>query len=94
MISLQAVPVRNSAFTVRDVGEETIIISDKGDMLHTLNPVGASIWRNIDGKRCILDLMKLLLTEYAVSETVARKDILSFFEGLSKKAIVKCQLHT
>lgn len=92
MTNLQAIPRVNTDFTTRDVGEETIIISSKGDMLHTLDPVGAFIWRNIDGERSVKDILALLLEEYDVPAAAAEPDILSYFDELARKGIVKLGL--
>jgi hypothetical protein len=91
--TLQSIPAANPAFTVRDIGDETVIISEKGDMLHTLNEVGTAIWRNIDGKRSVQELLGLLLGEFDVPETKARGDILGFLKELESKEIIKWVLH-
>jgi methyltransferase-like protein len=89
MTSLQAIPRSNPDFTVRDVGEEIIFISAKGDMLHTLDSVGAFIWRNIDGKRSLKDILEILLESYDVVVATAEQDILRFFDELEQKNIVQ-----
>ena len=94
MASLQAIPRPNPCFTIRDIGDETIFLSEKGDMLHTLNAVGTFIWRNIDGKKSIRDILGLLLEEYEVPEPAARGDILRFFEELGEKNLVQWEENT
>ena len=89
MTSLQAIPRMNPDFTVRDVGEEMIFISSKGDMLHTLDSVGAFIWRNVDGKRSVKDILHILLESYDVVVAIAEKDLLRFFDELEQKNIVQ-----
>jgi hypothetical protein len=86
--SLQAIPRINPDFTVRDVGEEIIIISSKGDTLHTLDSVGAFIWRNIDGKRSVNDILEMLLESYDAVVATAERDMLLFFDELNQKNIV------
>ena len=88
MTSLQAIPRQNPDFTVRDVGEEMIFISSQGDMLHTLDSVGAFLWRSIDGKRSVKDILALLLESYDVVVATAEQDILRFFDELEQKNIV------
>jgi len=89
--NLQAIPRTNPDFTVRNVGEEVIFISSKGDMLHTLDPVGAFIWKHIDGERSIKDILAILLESYDVVVSTAEHDILHFFDELEQKNIV--QMH-
>jgi len=88
VITLTSVPTANPDVTVRDIGEETIILSQKGDMLHTLNAVGAFLWRSIDGRRSVRDILSALLREYAVGEATARDDVRAFFEELQSKGLV------
>jgi len=87
--NLQAIPRTNPDFTVRNVGEEVIFISSKGDMLHTLDPVGAFIWKHIDGERSIKDILAILLESYDVVVSAAERDILHFFDELERKNIVQ-----
>ena len=89
MTNLQAIPRTNPDFTVRNVGEEVIFISSKGDMLHTLGPVGAFIWKHIDGERSIEDILAILLESYDVVVSAAERDILHFFDELERKNIVQ-----
>lgn len=89
MTTLQAIPKPIPDFTVRDIGEEVIFISSKGDMLHTLDPVGAFIWKHVDGERSIKDILALLLESYDVVVATAEHDILGFFDELVQKNIVE-----
>ena len=89
MTTLRSIPRSNPDFTVRDVGEEIIIISSGGDMLHTLDPVGAFIWRKIDGTRSVKDILASLLEEYEVPAAEAQQDILRFFDELEQKRVVQ-----
>ena len=89
MTNLTAIPRANPDFTTRDVGEEMIIISPKGDTLHTLDPVGAFIWKHIDGERSIKDILAILLESYDVVVSTAEHDILHFFDELEQKNIVQ-----
>ena len=58
-INVQAAPTMLEPYTagaarmVRDIGEETIIVSGRGEMLHSLNRVGQSVWRALDGQRSL-----------------------------------------
>ena len=89
MTTLQAIPRANPDFTVRDIGEEMIFISSKGDVLHTIDPVGAFIWKNVNGERSVRDILAMLLQAYDVSSAAAQQDILRFFEELGQKEIVQ-----
>ena len=82
------IPHRSSDFTVRDIGDETIFISEKGDTLHTLNEVGSFIWRQIDGKISVQDITDLLATDYDVPSETATADVQGFLYELAEKGLV------
>lgn len=90
MMTMTDVPSANPELTVRDIGDETIILSRKGDMLHTLNSVGAFLWRNVDGRKSLQEILAALIREYEVSEATAREDLLRFFEELEGKGLLGC----
>ena len=89
MISMHDVPRADADLTVRDIGEETIILSEKGEMLHTLNAVAAFLWRHIDGHNTVGDMLAALLREYEVPESTARADLLRVLEELAQKRLVQ-----
>jgi hypothetical protein len=86
---MQDVPRANPELTVRDIGDETIILSEKGDMLHTLNAVAAFLWRHIDGEKTVRQILAALLQEYEVSEEAAKADLLRLLEELQEKKLVQ-----
>ena len=92
MTTLQSIPRTNPDVIARDLGEETIIISSRGDMLHTLDAVGTCIWRCVDGRRSVAEIVSLLMETYEVTESIAERDVLLFFEELERKAVVKFDL--
>lgn len=94
MTSLRSVPRMNPDFTVRDLGEETIIISSRGDMLHTLDTVGTFIYRSMDGSRTVADIVQLIVDAFDVLPAVAEGDVLRFLEELEHKDIVRIDLHS
>ena len=79
---------QSEGLTVREVGEEMIFLSEKGDMLHTVNAVGAFIWKSIDGSRTVRDISALLCDEYDVSPEKAREDLTVFLGDLAGKELV------
>ncbi|MBN1291295.1 MAG: PqqD family protein [Candidatus Latescibacteria bacterium] len=88
MVSLNAIPLRNDSFAVREIGEETVFFADKGDELHTLNEIGAFIWNTIDGKRMLHEILDCIVDEYEVSKEIAEKDMLHFISELETKGII------
>jgi hypothetical protein len=88
MISRSAVPCPAASLVARKVGEETILVSAKGDMLHTLNATGSFIWENIDGKRSIGDILVLMREEFELPDERAEVDVSRFLEELAEKGVV------
>ena len=79
---------RDAGLTVREIGQETIIVSENGDTLHTLNEVGQHVWRALDGQRRLSDVLQLVCSDFAVEETVAEADLLAFAGQLVEKRLV------
>ncbi len=89
MVDLKEILVSCDSFCVREVGEETIFLTEKGDELHSLNDVGTFIWKAIDGYRSQGDILDRIFDEYKVSREAAEKDFIQFINELVKKGIVK-----
>jgi hypothetical protein len=56
--------------------------------VYTLNETGAFIWEQIDGKRKVEEIIKLLTTEYDIDFKNAEKDVFSFIDNMSKYLII------
>ena len=89
MIAMSGVPVADPRFIARRIEAETILINEKGDMLHTLNETGSFIWTCVDGAKTLKDILGLLCTEYDITEERAEEDIRAFVEELQQKGIVR-----
>ena len=60
MDRLEAVLVRDDSLSVREVGGETIVLTEAGEELHSLNEMGTFIWRAVDGDRSLGDILEAL----------------------------------
>jgi hypothetical protein len=89
MKNLSAVPVPADELTVKRIGKETIILTESGEELHTLDETGTFVWSVIDGKRTVGQILDNLCAEYDVVRDRAQKDLLSFIEALEEKKIVR-----
>ena len=77
----------------RVFGDETIVVPVRAgvanlEAIFTMNAVGATIWRGIDGKATVDELAKAVTHEFAVSEAEAASDVASFVELLASKGLV------
>ena len=50
----------------------------------TLNETGAFLWQQLETEKTPDDLLKAMLSEYAVDEASAKADILEFIDNLKK----------
>lgn len=80
-------------FVLREIaGDYVIIPTGKTTLtfngLITVNEVGAALWKMLQSEKSLDDLVRGILDEYDVEESVAREDIQEFLETLSKNGIL------
>jgi methyltransferase-like protein len=90
---LKSVYKHSPSVVTRKTGNEYVLVpiaNDIADMnsVYTLNETGAFIWEQIDGKRCVKDLIEALVNEYDIDEKTASQDLLSFFTEMRKYLII------
>jgi len=88
MENLGAVPVPAEGLTVRQIGKETIILTEAGQELHTLDETGTFVWSAIDGKKSLSQILDLICVECEVTHERARDDMFVFVEALKGKGII------
>ena len=88
MENLGAVPVPAEGLTIRQIGNETIILTEEGEELHTLDETGTFVWKAIDGKKSLNRILDLICVEYEVTHDRARDDLIVFVEALKGKGII------
>jgi len=78
----------------REIEGEIIIvplvdgIGDMEDELFTLNETGKVIWKKLDGKKSLLDLVKELQEEFEAIEGEIKQDVIGLVEELLKRKIL------
>jgi len=88
MENLGVVPVPAEGLTIRQIGNETIILTEEGEELHTLDETGTFVWKAIDGKKSLSRILDLICVEYEVTHGRARDDLFMFIETLKGKGII------
>jgi len=86
-------PRKADGFVSRTIADDVIIVPVRGgvgdlESIFTLNAVGASIWKLIDGRTSLQALAVAISREYEVSEAVAAADVQEFVQLLSAKGLV------
>lgn len=88
MSTLDRIPLPNPAFNARAVDDEMVFLSPAGDEIHSLDAVGAFIWRQFDGRHTLADVLGALLEEYDVAEAEARADLEAFADELAARGLI------
>jgi hypothetical protein len=93
MAGLESVLSQSTTIVTRKTGNEYVLVpitDNIADMnsVYTLNETGAFIWEQIDGKRKVREIIKLLTTEYDIDFQNAVKDVFSFIDNMSKYLII------
>jgi len=88
MVDLQSIPALVNGLCIRELGDITLIISEKGDELHSLDDIGGFIWNMIDGKRKVADIVDCVFEEYDVERSSAERDIIYFVKILFEKQLI------
>ena len=91
MLDLQAVPIPNDEFGVREVGDEILFLTKSGTEVVNLNPVGTFIWRQFDGNHTLQDVLDIICEEYEVEPDRAEEDLRSFVAELETNKLVLWQ---
>lgn len=76
-----------TSFASRKVGEELILVPVKNNVadmneIFTLNEIGAFIWENITKENSAEDLIKLVIENFDIDYSTAKKDTLEFLSRL------------
>lgn len=89
-----AIYVPSEDVVAREIEEEIIIvpltagIADMEDELYTLNETGKAIWRRLDGKKSLAEIVSELSTEYEAAPEEIEKDVAGLAEELLDRKII------
>lgn len=79
-------------FFLRNIAGQTVVIPVDGDldmnMMITLNDTGKFLWENLQSDTTEADLVKALLAEYDVSETIAAASVSAFVKKLEANGLL------
>jgi hypothetical protein len=85
---IEKIPRISDHLTIREIGEDIIILSEEDLEIHNLEGTAAFLWKCIDGKSTIGDIIKRLFDEYEVTIEQAKADIVEFIEECEKKRLI------
>ena len=88
MLPLDTIILKNERVPWRIIEGEAILVKvDSGEVIH-LNEVAAEIWRIIDGKRKISEIVDHIQKDFDVDREQAEKDTFEFIKSLSNINLV------
>ncbi len=78
----------------REIAGETIIVplhAHVGDLnsIYTLNEVGTMIWKFIDGKTSVPQIVEAICDAYDVAQRDAEKDAIEFLGSLKSAGLIR-----
>jgi len=89
MIDMNSVPSKTEGLMERSLNDEIVVLSSKGDVLHTFSGTARFIWSMIDGNRTIESIARAMTDEYEVDEETARSDLERFLGDLLSLSLIK-----
>jgi hypothetical protein len=93
MTMTMTIPRHSDRFVSRAFGDETVVVPVRAgvanlEAIFTMNAVGSTIWRHIDGKATVDDLARTVAREFAITEAEAAPDVVAFVDLLETKGLV------
>lgn len=88
MINLESVPVSVGNLVAREIGDEIILVSETESLIHTLNGVGAVIWKSIDGIKNLHNIVDSICNEFDISRDSAESDLLVFINEIKDSGLI------
>ncbi len=87
-ISNKKRPHSVEGISVKEIGGETIIVTDEGNWMHTLDTTASFIWKLIEEGRESAEIALLVAGRYSIPEERASSDVNEFLEELRKKGLI------
>jgi len=85
---LSKVPVINEQLTIREIGEEIVILAEETGDIHSLEGTAGFLWGCIDGNKTITEIINNLCDEYDITYDIAQSDAIDFFNDCIDKNLV------
>ena len=84
----------NNNFVTRDIAGETIIVPVRSnasdlDSIYTLNELGTMIWKLINGRTSVSQIIETVCNEYDIAPEVAKKDVEEFLHSIEVAGLIR-----
>lgn len=80
---------KRDGFTVRSMGDETLILDPDGSAIHVADEVGGFIFEQIDGCKTLQSILEAILEAYDIDALTAETDLRRFVGELSAQNILE-----
>jgi hypothetical protein len=93
-VALDKVYVLSEDIVSRKIDNDLVIIpikagiADEGDALYTLNETAAVVWGQLNGKKSLSDIVKVLGSKFSVSSKTIERDVLGITRELLKRGFI------
>ncbi|MCD4750155.1 MAG: PqqD family protein [Thermoanaerobaculales bacterium] len=93
-MDLDTVLMPNGDFVFRDIGGETILVPVRAgvselDSLFALNEVGAVVWKGVEARSSVQEIVSVVRAEFEIEPAVAEKDVLEFLDVLVERNLIR-----
>lgn len=75
----------------QEVDGEMVLLDMNSENYFGLDEVGSDIWKAIEEKKVLKEVLERLLEQYDVEEEVLKKDLFSFVEKLEESGLVEIE---
>ena len=75
----------------QEVDGEMVLLDMNSENYFGLDEVGTDIWKAIEEKRVLKEVLERLMEQYDVDEEVLKKDLIAFVEKLQDSGLVEVQ---
>jgi len=73
------------------VDDEMVLLDMNSENYFGLDEVGTDIWRAIEEKGVLQEVLEVLLEAYDVEEEILKKDLINFVQKLEKSGLIKVE---
>lgn len=87
---LHHLPERNRDVELREVGDESVLVTPSGDTF-ALNPTARAIWELCDGTTTVDELAAALTDVFAIDRAMAIEDVVVTIEQLRAADLVTAE---
>ena len=73
----------------REIDGEMVIIADDGRHIHMLNETAMLVWKTMNDRTTVRDIIKNMCDEYDVEEDTASSDVFKTIQLMAEKNLIR-----